>query len=139
MTIKDSLKQYVRANGRIDAKLDEVSKLRALSTKVTSALSHETVSASPSDNLGNIVAKICDLEREVDEEIDSLEKVKEDVVRLIERVDDAKLREVLERRYINDQKWEEIAFKMGYDIRWIYRMHGMALSRIQKYAMESQY
>lgn len=140
MTIKEFLRQYTNANNSINTKLDQISQLRSLATKSTTVLSDSKVSSGIShDKIPKIVAKIIDMERQVDEEIDALQDIKKTVVDVIYNIDDAKLREVLERRYINDQKWEQIAFEMGYDIRWIYRMHGQALCRIQKHAIESQY
>ena len=140
MTTKEFLRQYTNANNSINTKLDQISQLRSLATKSTTVLSDSKVSSGIShDKIPKIVAKIIDMERQVDEEIDALQDIKKSVIDVIYNIDDAKLREVLERRYINDQKWEHIAFEMGYDIRWIYRMHGQALCRIQKHAIESQY
>ena len=140
MTTKEFLRQYTNANNSINTKLDQISQLRSLATKSTTVLSDSKVSSGMShDKIPKIVSKIIDMERQVDEEIDALQDIKKSVIDVIYNIDDAKLREVLERRYINDQKWEQIAFEMGYDIRWIYRMHGQALCRIQKHAMESQY
>ena len=140
MNTKEFLRQYTNANNSINTKLDQISQLRSLATKSTTVLSDSKVSSGIShDKIPKIVAKIIDMERQVDEEIDALQDIKKSVIDVIYNIDDAKLREVLERRYINDQKWEQIAFEMGYDIRWIYRMHGQALCRIQKHAIESQY
>ena len=140
ITTKEYLRQYTNANRSINAKLDQISKLRALATKSTTALTKDKVSGCMEiDKVSEIVSKIVDMERQVDVEIDALQDIKESVIAVIYSVKDARLRELLERRYISDQKWEQIAFEMGYDIRWIYRMHGKALCRIQKHAMESQY
>ena len=133
MNTKDFLRQYINANKSINAKLDQISKLRALATKSTTILSDDKVSGSISnDKIADIVAKIVDMERQVDDEIDALQDIKDSVMDAIREVNDMRLQNLLERRYINDQKWEQIAFEMGYDIRWIYRMHGQALYRIQK-------
>ena len=133
MSTKDFLRQYINANKSINAKLDQISKLRALATKSTTVLSDDKVSGSISnDKIADIVAKIVDMERQVDDEIDALQDIKDSVMNAIREVNDMRLQNLLERRYINDQKWEQIAFEMGYDIRWIYRMHGQALYRIQK-------
>lgn len=133
MNTKDFLRQYINANKSINSKLDQISKLRALATKSTTILSDDKVSGSISnDKIADIVAKIVDMERQVDDEIDALQDIKDSVMNAIREVNDMRLQNLLERRYINDQKWEQIAFEMGYDIRWIYRMHGQALYRIQK-------
>ena len=38
---------------------------------------------------------------------------------------------VLYRRYIINQKWEEIAVQMHLDLRWIYRIHGSSLHDLE--------
>ena len=52
---------------------------------------------------------------------------KEDIIRMVE---DSTLRTLLEYRYINGKKWEEIALMMGYDYRYILKIHGKALSAL---------
>lgn len=41
-------------------------------------------------------------------------------------------RAILSERYIKGQKWECIAVTTGYSLRYIYRLHGLALSSIGK-------
>ena len=56
-----------------------------------------------------------------------VEKRKE-IEGIIRAVEDNILRTLLEYRYINGKKWEEIALMMGYDYRYILKIHGKALS-----------
>ena len=56
-----------------------------------------------------------------------MEKRKE-IEGIIRAVEDSTLRTLLEYRYINGKKWEEIALMMGYDYRYILKIHGKALS-----------
>ena len=106
ITTKEYLRQYTNANRSINAKLDQISKLRALATKSTTALTKDKVSGCMEiDKVSEIVSKIVDMERLVDVEIDALQDIKEAVIAVIYSVKDARLRELLERRYISDQKW----------------------------------
>ena len=51
----------------------------------------------------------------------------------IRSVGDDVLEEVLELRYLQYMKWEDITDKMGYkDTRWVQRLHGRALKIISK-------
>ena len=45
-------------------------------------------------------------------------------------VEDPTLREILERRYLLYQKWEQIAEDMNYTVRHITRLHGQALQKM---------
>ena len=49
---------------------------------------------------------------------------------IIASVDDGTQREVLTRRYIVGQKWEDIAERMNYSLRRITQLHGIALKNI---------
>lgn len=133
MTTKEFLRQYLAANRRIDTKLEQISKLRALAAKSTTVLGDGTsFGGGCTDKISGIIAKIVDMERQVDAQIDELQEIKRDVMAVVDKVADARLQNLLERRYINNQKWEQIAYEMGYDIRWVYRMHGRALYHVQQ-------
>ena len=41
----------------------------------------------------------------------------------IDRQASPQIQEILTRRYLNDQPFTEIAAAMGYDLRWVYRLH----------------
>lgn len=51
----------------------------------------------------------------------------EEATALIGQVDDWRYREVLKRRYLQGQTWEQIAVSMGYSERQVLRIHGRAL------------
>ena len=46
----------------------------------------------------------------------------------IDRQASPQIKELLTRRYINDQPFTEIAAAMGYDLRWVYRLHARGLA-----------
>ena len=142
MTPKEFLQQYRDANDAINAKLDQIHRLRDLATKTTQTLSGTQVKSSGSqDKLAAIVEKIVDMETEVDDAIDDLQKTKRQVETAITEVPNVKQRAVLMRRYINGDPWPRICtaifgnrtdFQDRYDsyLRTIYRWHGYALKNI---------
>lgn len=38
------------------------------------------------------------------------------------------IQEILTRRYLNDEPFAEIAAAMGYDLRWVYRLHARGVA-----------
>ena len=40
-------------------------------------------------------------------------------------------RELMRRRYIEGQRWEQVAFEMHYSIDHIWRLHGMVLGKLR--------
>lgn len=132
MTPKEYLSQYRDADREINAKLEQIRRLKELATKTTQVISSDRIQSSPENKIEQICAKIADMETEVDEEIDKLQETKTSVERAISSVPDASQRAVLTRRYINGERWEEIAVKLNYHYRWVLELHGRALQAIKQ-------
>jgi len=49
-------------------------------------------------------------------------------VAFISGIDNHAYKMVLELRYLSGNTWEKVADVMGYDLRWIYRLHDKALA-----------
>ena len=62
---------------------------------------------------------------------------KAETLETIERLNDWKLREVLKRRYIDMQTFEQIAYNMGYGWRHVMRLHKKGLQEIERVMNES--
>ena len=82
------------------------------------------------------VEKIIALEGQINAKIDDLLKIKQQVEKAIQTVQDGTLREVLIQRYILGKRWEQIAVDMNYSWRRIYQLHGKALLQL---CIEFQY
>ena len=133
MTAKEYLRQYRDADDAINAKLDQIHRLRELATKTTHTLAKDRVRASgEQDKVAKIVTKIVDMEREVDECIDGLRSIKREVEDAIAQVPDGSQRKVLILRYINGLRWEEIAVRLNYHYRWVLELHGRGLQTVEK-------
>lgn len=132
MDVKEFLSQHKLIDDSINAKLEEIKELRALATKMSPSLSGESHSKGTiSDRVGRTVAKIADLESEVNDEIDRLVELKTEIRAMVSSLGDVLLRNLLERRYILGMGWEKIAEEMGYTPRHITRLHNQAIARLQ--------
>lgn len=133
MTVKEFLQQYQVANNEISEKLDQIWRLRELAVKTTQALSPNRVKSSAlPDQTAMIVAKIVDMESEIDQDIDVLIDAKRQVESAIAALPDPRLRSVLARRYLNGEKWEQIAASLNFDCRWVTRLHNKALHELER-------
>lgn len=132
MTAKEYLGRAYYIDKRIESKLAQIESLRGLATKVTSVFS-DTPHISTPDNyrLEKTLAKIIDLENEIDADVEALVDLKRDVAQIIEQVENVKHRTLLERRYLSFQTWEQIAMSLECDVRHVYRLHGEALKKIK--------
>ncbi|CDC03672.1 putative uncharacterized protein [[Clostridium] leptum CAG:27] len=130
MTKKEFLNQYLNAEKEIGIKLDQIARLRELSTKITQTLTPDKVKSNSENRLESFVSKIVDIEREIGASIDQLERTRLQVESVINSVPNVNQRNVLRLRYISGMKWEQIAVKLNYDYRWVLRLHGKALNKI---------
>lgn len=131
MTTKEYLSRYRWQNDSINAKLEQVAELRRKAQTVCSGISDGTHSSTPYDRIGEITARIVDLEREINEDIDRSIDVQREIRAAIATVPDERLRHLLELRYINCLTLEEIARRMDYSYKQICRLHGKALLQIR--------
>ena len=131
MTAKDFLSQAYRLDQRINAKIAQVASLNDLATKCTYTLSG--MPGSPhkgSDSMADAIAKIIDLQTEINCDIDRLVDLKRDIVEAIKAVENTELQTLLEKRYLCFKTWEHISVEMGYTVRTVYRMHDKALKKV---------
>lgn len=64
--------------------------------------------------------------------VDKLWTKRIEIERVIFMIENATLAELLQRKYIRLQKWEDIATDMKFDSRYIYKLHGKALVEVDK-------
>lgn len=130
MDAKTYLGQAYRIDQRINSKIEQILSLRELATQATATLSDMPHSATPNiRSMEQTIAKMVDLENEINYDIDGLIDLKSDIVRLIKSIDNPEYKTLLELRYLCFKSWEQIAVKMEYDIRYIYKLHTRALEK----------
>lgn len=133
MLAKEYLSQVHRLNQMIDIKLEEVSSLRSLASRVTTAFGQEKIQTTKKQSpMEDVIVRLMDLENEVNGDIDSLIELKEEVIENINKIDNGNLRLLLIMRYIYNKDWKDIADNMLYDVRTIYRFHKLGLKEIDK-------
>ena len=133
MSTKDYLSQAYRIDQRINSKLAQVMSLRDLLGKATGTLSGAPKAATPNPHtMEDTIAKMVDLENEINEDIDALVDLKAEIMRRIKRVENTEYQTILELRYLCFKRWEEIAVEMGYSLRRLYELHDCALEEISK-------
>jgi len=134
MNAKEYLSQALWLDQRIKSKLEQLDTLRALAMKVGANLTEEKVSGgnNTKSHMENTVAKIVDLEKEINEDIDRLMGIKAEIMETISRVDDPISQIILELRYVNGKGWDEISMDLNYRDRSIFKIHSRALKEIVK-------
>lgn len=144
---KTYLQQIELIDIRIQNKLDEQAHMRSIALSITSALRPDPVSGSGAhDKIGDAMAKVVDLEKEIDREIDRLVNTKRDIESLLSGVKNPAQLRVLHLRYFGyydkeEQRqhypsFAEIGNMMGYSERQVCNIHGNALQTVNELLRE---
>lgn len=130
MTSKEYLSQVRTMDNRLRLIGQKIERLRSV-LEYRSPSFEGAGGGGNADRLPDTVSLIMEYEQQAEKlRVEYIEKFKE-IDRCIATVPDAVLREVLERRYLHYQHWEQIAAEMHYSQRHILRLHGAALQRIR--------
>lgn len=133
MTTKQYLGQIDRYNKIISNKLSEIYQLKSLACSISVSADNEKIqTSSDKDRLGAAVAKIVDLENEINSTIDSFLEKRGKIIMQIDSMESVIYYQVLFSRYIEQETFEKIAEETEYSLRQILRIHGRALSEFEK-------
>lgn len=128
---KAYLQQIKLYDTHINNKLEEKARLKMMALNITSTIKGDVSSGSHSqDKIGDAMAKVVDLEREIDEAIDKYVELKKSVSAIVDQLQDADQLNVIHGRYFEYKTLETIACDMGYTYRNICYIHGRALQAV---------
>lgn len=144
MTAKEFLLTAWKIEDRIDDKLKALERMQEKRDRIMAQLTKgrsANLTGMPrggrydwTDSLEAVIETdnaIQDLKNRMRREIAELCRVKREVSAAIAAVEDLRYRRLLELRYRDYLNWQDIADRMGYDVRQIYRLHGEALLRVE--------
>lgn len=131
MTAKDYLMQAKFLDMRINSKIQQVEALNDLATSASSVLTGMPRNPNKATSkMADAVAKIVDLQAEINHDIDELVDLKKTIFYTIKAVPSPELQTLLEKRYLCFQSWEIIAVDMNYSMQHLFRLHDKALKEI---------
>lgn len=131
MTAKEYLQQAYRIDRKIKLDAEKLAAARsALYGKTARYDSDGTMPVSRGNVTESAVLRVMELEERLNREIDELTAMRQEIELTVNAVPDEVQREILTRRYLLYQKWEDIAREMGYTKRRIFQIHGNALKNI---------
>lgn len=132
MDAKEYLGQIEMLDELIQNKLVEAYQLRCLATSCTAPTDREPGgSGGVSDRVGNIVAKIVDLENETNDIIDRFVDLKQECIGVIEAVQPPLWYTILHKHYIQYKPLVVIAEEEGYSYSHICDLHLRCLEKVQ--------
>lgn len=130
--LKEKLRSAYTLQRLVDAGVAELQNLRDSAGKITPAYSLAPGGCGAGQRIENDTAKIVDLENTLMADKKRLVEAVAEIKKLIALVDEPLLNRILEKRYLQYQKWEQIAVDLGYAWAQIHRLHSKALNYILK-------
>lgn len=116
-----------RAQARLEKELEQ---LRSDVVRITPLLTGMPGGHSDGQSLPRAVERVIAAQEELEKQIVECLKVRQEVEAVIDQVADPHDHEILHRRYILGQKWEQIAMEMPLDYSNVHRRHRRALEKI---------
>ena len=133
MTYEDKvawLRRYRQALRRQAELEQEVEQLDSAAKRVTPMLSGMPGGPGDGNALPRAVESLMEAKAELEAQINVCEKIRREVVAVIEQVTNPRDHEILRRRYLLGQRWEQIAVEMHYRYQHICRCHRAAVGKL---------
>lgn len=130
MTAKEFLRRARSVDRRVDEATERVERLR----ERLEAGRMSRLTGMPRGGSGDwtqTADRLIELEQAVNSRTRELVRWKLAAIDAIRAVEEPRLAEVLELYYIDGFTWEQVAERMALDLRWVYRLHGKALTMVR--------
>jgi hypothetical protein len=133
MTTKQYLGQINRLNKMVQNKLSEIYQLKAMACSVSALNDCDRVqSTHEMDRLGSTVAKIVDLENEMDMLVDDFLAKRKHIVRQIDEIKNSDYYQILSLRYVHCVTFKKISEVTHWSMRKVFSLHGEALLEFER-------
>lgn len=132
MNAVEYLNQAKMCDAKIKNKMLEKEQWFTLATKTTCPTDGERVQSSGSpDKMSDAVTRMIEIDKEIDEMIDSFVDLKQEIIKTIEQVNDPILYDILHMIYIQYMKPSEVSHSLNYTYQWIKELNDRGLEKIQ--------
>ena len=115
------LNQYRIMHIEIDQITKELQRWQDLATRISPSYS-DMPHGGGSDKVQTAAVEVAELTDKLNQKLHQAIMVQENIKKLLESLDDIKLRQLMFYRYINGMRWEEIAVRMDFNYRWVLRL-----------------
>lgn len=134
MTTEEYLNSIQTYEKRIEIKIMELCRLKTMSNNVCKSNLDERVqnNTQSKDSVGDAVAKIIDLEKNVDSVVDDFIRKRNEIIKKLDGIKNVQYYQVLSLKYINNKTYKEIAELLGCSIMQINRIRQKAILEFEK-------
>ena len=129
-----SVQRYLKGAWYFQKKADfldeKIRILRSKAQKMTTTYSDVPSFTGFTDHRQDVIAEMVDLQREYKKNVQQCRNKLKEIEFVINTLDDFQERMVLQLRYLYFENWQDIAFRLNYEDRQVYRIHGRALMHL---------
>lgn len=124
------LRRY-RDELRLEEELrQELEDQRSRACKTTAALTGMPGGGGDGQALPRAVESIVAIQQELQAQTNICGAIRREVVAVLDQVADERDHEILRRRYLRGQKFEQIAVEMNLEYRWVRRLHKKCVDKM---------
>lgn len=127
MNAKQYLNQVKIAENKIEIVMDQLVEARTQAEKCTSSLNERVQTSHSNGHLDNIIIKIADFERKLNDLIDKQLDLKFEIINVLNHMNTLDYVDIIGRKYLKGESLVEIAYHKHYSYGHIKRLHGEAL------------
>ena len=139
MTVREFLENIRYTDMLIDSKLQQIKNIRERLCSATVSLGEKVQGSKDPDKFTDGVAKIIELEKAINADIDKLVEDKRIAREMIEELGDNVEKVILYRVYFERGKMSRIAHDLGYSKRWVETRCNEAIKKLENSSQFSQY
>lgn len=132
MTAKEFMKQHERIVEKIrqvEIQVYDIDQTLGIKGVNYDSQPHGSGISQVTESTATKLIELREMQRDL---VDKLWTKRIEIERVIFMIENATLAELLQRKYIRLQKWDDIATDMKFDSRYIYKLHGKALVEADK-------
>lgn len=132
MTAKEFMKQHERIVEKIrqiEIQIYDIEQTLGIKGVNYDSQPHGSGISQVTESTATKLIELREIQRDL---VDKLWTKRIEIERVIFMIENATLAELLQRKYIRLQKWDDIATDMEFDSRYIYKLHGKALVEADK-------
>lgn len=128
---RELLASYRMINAEVNGLMAVRDECFAAATRITPGYGHSVRGGGDGDRLGRSVARLIELENQIDERVDLLADTGKRLLDAINRIERAPLRAVLLLKYIDGKTFSDIGERLGYSTRQTQNLHDRAIDEIR--------
>lgn len=127
---KRTLKSYLSLCREIEILRQERAELlnSGLGAANNDGLPHGSGVSNPT---ADIAARAASIAAELSQKLNECIDLRLQIEQAVNALNEPRERELMRRRYIEGQRWEQVAYEMNYTLRHVTRLHGRILQRMR--------